>query len=258
MNLQMNISLAERYSSPTQIAKALTENWILEQSYCPSCLNELTQAKSNSKVLDFTCEHCKYEFELKSKKGNFGQKITDGAYDTMIERLAQSNSPHFFFLSYSTQFKVENLTVVPSYFMQSSCIEKRKPLSPNARRAGWVGCNILAQQIPEVGRIVLIKNSRINDREQVRLRWLQTNFLALAEASESRGWIIDILNCIERLDSRNFSLDQIYQFEAELAQKHPRNSHVKDKIRQQLQALRDKGLLEFISRGKYRLVKDAS
>ena len=35
---------------------------------------------------------------------------------------------------------------------------------------------------------------------------------------------------------------------------HPENNHVKPKIRQQLQVLRDAGVLEFVSRGKYRVV----
>ena len=39
----------------------------------------------------------------------------------------------------------------------------------------------------------------------------------------------------------------------ELSKKHPDNRHIKDKIRQQLQVLRDKGYLEFSSRGNYRL-----
>ena len=37
-----------------------------------------------------------------------------------------------------------------------------------------------------------------------------------------------------------------------LAGKHPDNHHIKDKIRQQLQMLRDNGIIEFIGRGHYR------
>ena len=33
---------------------------------------------------------------------------------------------------------------------------------------------------------------------------------------------------------------------------HPDNRHVRDKIRQQLQVLRDLGLVEFLGRGRYR------
>lgn len=37
--------------------------------------------------------------------------------------------------------------------------------------------------------------------------------------------------------------------------KHPENNHIKDKIRQQLQFLRDEGLVEFTTRGNYKKVE---
>jgi type II restriction enzyme len=193
MNLQMDVSLAKGYKSPSQVAKLLTENWIAQESYCPSCLNTLTQAKANSRVLDFTCKGCEFDFELKSKKGIFSKKITDGAYGAMIERLAQPSSPHFFFMNYSPDFKVQNLIAVPAYFIQPSVIERRNPLSQSAKRAGWVGCNILSEKIPEAGKIVLIKNSVMIDRESVKKKWSQTSFLRAAENIDSRSWMLDVL-----------------------------------------------------------------
>lgn len=256
MNLQMDLSLVQGYKSKSQIAKVLTENWIASESYCPSCLNPLQQAKPNAKVLDFTCGDCNYDFELKSKKGGFGKKISDGAYDSMIERLASDNSPHFFFLSYSPEFKVQNLTAVPRYFIQSSAIEKRNQLSSTAKRAGWIGCNILSSEIAEAGKILIIDNFNVIDREKVKNKWFQTKFLQNSQSIETRGWTIDVLKCIEVLKTKNFSLNQLYQFEYELAIKHPKNNHVKDKIRQQLQILRDKGLIEFVSPGTYRVAPE--
>ena len=61
------------------------------------------------------------------------------------------------------------------------------------------------------------------------------------------------MNCIDKIDKREFSLNDVYAFEKLLEQKHPNNMHIKDKIRQQLQFLRDKGYLDFVARGKYRL-----
>ena len=43
-----------------------------------------------------------------------------------------------------------------------------------------------------------------------------------------------------------------YALEDNLSRLHPANRHVRDKIRQQLQILRDLGLLEFLG-GGYRL-----
>ena len=60
-----------------------------------------------------------------------------------------------------------------------------------------------------------------------------------------------MLNCINSIKTQNFTLDQVYAFEDILAEKHPSNHHIRDKIRQQLQFLRDKGIIEFNGRGKY-------
>jgi type II restriction enzyme len=45
----------------------------------------------------------------------------------------------------------------------------------------------------------------------------------------------------------------MYVFEEELRKKYPNNNFIKDKLRQQLQILRDRGYLEFVGRGIYRL-----
>ncbi len=54
------------------------------------------------------------------------------------------------------------------------------------------------------------------------------------------------------LDKAEFTLQDVYAFAAHLQKLHPANRHVLDKIRQQLQVLRDLGLVEFLGRGRYR------
>jgi hypothetical protein len=44
-----------------------------------------------------------------------------------------------------------------------------------------------------------------------------------------------------------------YAFERHLGDLYPGNQNVKPKIRQQLQYLRDRGFIDFVSRGNYRL-----
>lgn len=61
------------------------------------------------------------------------------------------------------------------------------------------------------------------------------------------------MSCVEKLGNKEFTLDEVYTFESLLSKKHPNNRHVKDKIRQQLQVLRDKGYLEFLGDGLYKL-----
>ena len=46
----------------------------------------------------------------------------------------------------------------------------------------------------------------------------------------------------------------MYAFVKELQLKHPKNNNIEAKIRQQLQFLRDKGIIEFKGNGKYRRI----
>ena len=60
-----------------------------------------------------------------------------------------------------------------------------------------------------------------------------------------------MLNLVRRLGSAEFSTAAAYQFERELEQLHPDNRHIHDKIRQQLQVLRDRGLLVHVARNRW-------
>ena len=84
-------------------------------------------------------------------------------------------------------------------------------------------------------------------------RNISKGLVASYKEISARGWLLDIMRSIEKLGKRDFTLDDMYAFEKELSLIHPDNKHVKDKIRQQLQVLRDKGYLDFISRGYYHL-----
>ncbi|MDO4584855.1 MAG: hypothetical protein Q4D62_12215 [Planctomycetia bacterium] len=66
-----------------------------------------------------------------------------------------------------------------------------------------------------------------------------------------RGWLLDVMNCVNSIPKDTFCLKDIYQYVGKLQEKHPRNHHIKAKIRQQLQELRDRGMIEFIGEGHY-------
>ncbi|MBU6431580.1 restriction endonuclease, partial [Patescibacteria group bacterium] len=92
MNLSFDEKLADDYTSQSQKIRVLTEDWVGNQIYCPNCGHlDIDKYPNNKSVGDFFCSNCKEDYELKSKKENFGNKIVDGAYRTMIERLQSSN-----------------------------------------------------------------------------------------------------------------------------------------------------------------------
>ena len=88
--------------------------------------------------------------------------------------------------------------------------------------------------------------------EDVLSLWQKTLFLR-NKSSELKGWTLEVMRCIDQIGKRDFSLDEVYSYEVDLKFKYPDNRHIKDKIRQQLQYLRDKGYLEFRGNSKYSL-----
>ena len=214
MQISFNNQIANQYTSNSQKIRVLTEDWVDREIFCPACGNNIDNYENNRPVADFFCPNCKEEYELKSKKDSIGNKIVDGAYKTMIERLQSSTNPNFFFLNYNLKnYEVVNFVVIPKHFFIPEIIEKRKPLSENARRAGWVGCNILLSNIPESGKIFYIKNQQKQEKDNVLKNWQKTLFLRESKKSELKGWILDIMKCIDNLGKKDFTLEDMYSFE---------------------------------------------
>ncbi|MEK6727538.1 MAG: DpnI domain-containing protein [Candidatus Omnitrophota bacterium] len=255
MRVSFENKISENYKSFSQKIRVLTEEWVYNEIFCPACGCGIEHYANNKPVADFFCLNCTEDYELKSKKDSIGSKIVDGTYRTMLERLRSNNNPNLFLLNYSPQeSKVLNFFVIPKHFFIPQIIEKRKPLSESAKRAGWVGCNISLQNIPRTGKIFYVKDKQIEPKEKVLKKWRKTLFLREQKEVLTKGWILDIMNCIDRINKQKFKLNEVYAFRKCLAGKYPNNKHIEDKIRQQLQFLRDKGYLRFATRGTYELI----
>lgn len=256
MNLFFDNIDINNYHSQAQIARLKTENWVANNMYCPRCGNlHIHHFENNRPVADFYCPICKNEFELKSKRGSLDKKINDGAYATMIERITSDANPDFFFMNYSNENQcVKDFILIPKHFFVPDIIEKRKPLAETARRAGWIGCNILIGKVPEQGRVHIIKNGKINDMQSVMQKVNKGKLLDFSDL-KARSWIMDVLNCVNNIPMQSFSLAMIYTFTDYLSTKHPQNHNIQAKIRQQLQILRDLGFIEFLGKGQYRKIQ---
>jgi hypothetical protein len=66
------------------------------------------------------------------------------------------------------------------------------------------------------------------------------------------GWKRSVFLRLNDFQQNLFFLEDIYAYEDSLAKEYPDNRFIREKIRQQLQVLRDLGLLEFLGGGKYR------
>lgn len=107
--------------------------------------------------------------------------------------------------------------------------------------------------------------SRISKIERVVLPTIQIEHgevspFVLENISDSiysvlNGWKLSVFECISSIQTQEFTLKDAYEFENKLQKRHPKNRNIKAKIRQQIQLLRDLGLVEFLSNdGKYRKI----
>lgn len=253
MDCHFDMTNVSQYHSQSQIARVVTESWTQKNIFCPRCGNEtIQQFPNNQKVADFFCPACGNQYELKSKAKNFGKKVADGAYSSLVQRISANDNPDFFFMRYSKEeLCVLDFFVVPKFFFTPEIVEKRKPLSTTARRPGWVGCNILLENIPKQGKIFFIEN-RIPVEKSLVVRQMNRSALLSTDNIDSRGWLMDIIFCMNSIPADIFTLDEMYSFENVLQGKHPSNHNIRAKIRQQLQFIRDRGFIEFLGKGIYR------
>ncbi len=241
---------ARPYKSSSQKVRIMSEDWFSHFMYCPVCgERKLEKFGNNSPVSDFFCPVCEETFELKSKGTSIGKKIAGGAYFSTLERVKENNNPNLFVLQYKEN-RVVNLIFIPKFFFTEEVIEKRPPLSLKAKRAGWIGCNILFDKILDQGKIYVIKESAILKKEDIMTKYQDLNKFYF-EDLKRRGWIFDVLDCINRIKNEKFSLSDIYFYQDYLSSIHPKNNNIQAKIRQQLQILRDKNIIRFLGKGFY-------
>ena len=251
MILSMATESAVGYASKSQIARLITETWGAVNLYCVACCNDGVRATApNTKAVDFVCPQCSAGYQLKAGRQWNARRVPDGAYATMMAAIQGDSVPNLLILQYTPGWTVQNLMLVPSFVFNASAIERRKPLAHTARRAGWTGCNILLSAVPETGKLRIVDAGTVAEKNAVRAGYQRLRPLSTL-APSMRGWTLDVLRVVQSLDRAAFTLADVYAFEERLSVLHPGNKNVRPKIRQQLQVLRDLGLISFVGDGNY-------
>lgn len=254
MDPRCNPRLAANYKSPAQIARVVTEAWATANLFCMACSSDrLGRTIANTRACDLSCPDCAERYELKSMRRWSDYRVLDSEYHTMIRAIRGDTRPNLLLMHRSDSWYVERLLLIPRFFLAESIIERRKPLAATARRAGWVGCNILIGEVPADGRISIIENRVCVPVKKVRASYERVSPLKDLPIA-LRGWALDVLRCVRQLPKR-FELSDVYKFESNLHRLHPDNRHIKDKVRQQLQVLRDLGLVRFVGAGRYESIE---
>ena len=252
--LVCDLSIAANYKSPAQRARVMSEHWFARNCYCLACeTDRLLPAVANTKAMDFSCNNCGHQYELKTFVKRPTKSLVDGAYAALMSRIQSNSAPTLCLLERNDGWQIRGLTAIHSSFITAWVVERRKPLGENARRAGWVGCNIRLDRIPPDGEIAVIDAGICRTKSEVRRQFKR--FLPLADLSpDQRGWTTLTLTIIRNLGKPVFSLGDLYERERQFSVAYPANRHVRPKIRQQLQVLRDLGVVSFEGSGVYVLV----
>lgn len=256
MKLQLNASLGEGYNSASQWARRVTEGWALANLYCVACGNPALSAHAaNRAVVDYHCPNCARQVQLKAKNGEISSVVANSAYAKKLAFIRAGRAPDYCFVAYNRdELLVRNAIWVPGHFITESVVSARKPLRAEAQRAGWIGSNIHLGLVPSAGKIPIVVDGKIVARKQACEQFRRLAFVAQLD-SNSRGWLTDVMACVQRVAADGtFRNADLYQMAPFLRGLHPGNNNIEAKIRQQLQLLVSRGLLERQSPGVYSMV----
>lgn len=234
----------------------ITERWAEETLYLLNCDASWIEAhRPGKQVEDFCCPSCDRRTQLKATRGGHGPTVSNSAYDPKMDAIEANQAPDYAVLGFDPdRWRVTDPYIVPGHFTTPRVVGKRAPSSEDARRSGWAGSNIRLEQIPGAGRIQLVENGDAIDPDVARGKFAETAFLTGGDA-EARDWTTAVRDCIDDRSVEpgdRFELAVVYGFEDRLAEMYPDTQHIRPKIRQQLQALRDQEVLEFPGGGDYR------
>ena len=139
---------------------------------------------------------CSAAYQLKSSKRP-SSRIVDGACSAMLEAINSNAVPNLLVLNYDLLWSVTRLVLIPSFFFTASAIQPRRPLSFHARRAGWVGCNIILERIADDGRLSLVVDGEPVVPSFVRAAYARIRPLSQLDV-KIRGWALDVLRVLGR------------------------------------------------------------
>lgn len=106
----------------------------------------------------------------------------------------------------------------------------------------------ILSKIPKKEKLELPRIDTESPEENFDIIEIENSFII----SALKGWKLEIFKCVNSIPQQEFSLSEINRFESYLKKIYPTNNHIPDKIRQQLQSLRDLGLIEFLGGGRYK------
>ena len=106
----------------------------------------------------------------------------------------------------------------------------------------------ILSKIPKSNKIILPKYEIENTENKNDIIEVDDEIIM----SSLTGWKLEVFKIIKEIPKMIFTLEEINSYEKTLKKIYPNNNNILAKIRQQLQYLRDLGIIEFLGSGKYR------
>ena len=147
--LKQSLSLVpSHWKSQSKIWGEACEFWVRDNVSCPRCGGHLTKHDANMVSSDHQCVDCSEEYQVKTGKANFEKqdgtiKITGAEYKKTLQSVS-TMQPNYLVIQYDKENQnVVKASCVMKENINESSVLPRKPLGPNARRAGWQGCYLV-------------------------------------------------------------------------------------------------------------------
>jgi type II restriction enzyme len=70
--------------------------------------------------------------------------------------------------------------------------------------------------------VFVIRERELISKANVLEQWRSTLFLR-GKGLDARGWLIEVMRCVDRIGQAAFTLDDVYAYEAHLSALYPSN-----------------------------------
>jgi len=132
-----------------QLLGDLGEKLVAKTIGCPGCKNtgkSLRALPTNFKCADVICDFCGYLAQIKTKTvtnvDELPKQLLGAAWGPQKERMDAGIYFPLFVVLVESSGRKKSIWYLPRDLLTRDMFTPRKPLSPNARRAGWQGYNI--------------------------------------------------------------------------------------------------------------------
>ena len=139
------------WKSKSQIIGKAGEKYFYHNLKCLECLQtNLLECKINEKSKDIICKSCNKKYQIKCKKYSQSEynnlkkkrifKTIGAEYNTTLRSINENIDYIIILYDENRDYLILNIIHVKSINITEKNIIPRKPLGPNAKRAGWQGC----------------------------------------------------------------------------------------------------------------------